>query len=67
MGVAAFIVEGRLILLMDDKYEDCTDGGAKYIDYSGVIFDYINDTTFLLNGKISISWNFYSLIVSLKS
>lgn len=49
MAVAVF-VESRLILLMDEKYEDCTEGGSKYIDYSGVLFDYINDTNFLLNG-----------------
>lgn len=42
---------GKLIILMNEEFEDCTEGGpAKYIDWSGLEYDYVNDTTYFLNG-----------------
>jgi hypothetical protein len=39
------------MLLMSERYEDCTKGGAKFADFSGIEFEYVNDTQFYLNGK----------------
>lgn len=44
-------VDLKVIMLMSDSFEDCSDGGAKYIDYSGLEYDYVNDTTYYLSGK----------------
>ena len=43
--------EAKLVLLMAETFEDCTKGGAKFIDYSGIEFDYVNDTSYVLTGS----------------
>jgi hypothetical protein len=36
-----------------DTYEDCSDGGkAKYIDYSGLEYDYSSDFEYTLTGDL---------------
>lgn len=50
---AISIVNSKLFLLMAESYEDCTEGGAKFVDFSGVEFEYVNDTLFFLNGSTS--------------
>lgn len=45
-------INTKIILLMAEHYEDCTKNGpAKYVDLSGLEFEYVNDTTFYLNGE----------------
>lgn len=35
-----------------ENYKDCsTDGTAKYIDYSDLEYEYVNDTAFFLTGE----------------
>lgn len=41
---------------MSDTFEDCSEGGAKYADYSGLEYDYVNDTTYYLSGKSCSVW-----------
>lgn len=42
-----------------DSYEDCSDGGkAKYIDFSGLEYEYVNDTEYALTGKFNKFNNF---------
>lgn len=52
---AAFsAIESKVIMLMGDAFEDCSQGGAKYVDYSGLEYDYVNDTTYYLSGEFSM-------------
>lgn len=48
----AFIeTDAKIVLLMDEEFKDCTKGGAKYVDYTGLEYIYENDTSYFLNGK----------------
>lgn len=49
-------IDSRIIMLMSDTFEDCSEGGAKYADYSGLEYDYVNDTTYYLSGKSCSVW-----------
>lgn len=43
----------KIFILFNEEFEDCSDRGyAKYIDYSGLSYEYVNDTTYFLNGEI---------------
>jgi hypothetical protein len=44
-------VNSKLFLLMSEQSEDCTEGGAKFVDFSGIEFEYTNDTHYYLSGK----------------
>lgn len=45
----------RVQVFPDETYIDCSDNGvAKYIDYSGLEFEYVNDTEYFLNGKSKV-------------
>jgi hypothetical protein len=44
-------VNSKLFLLMSENFEDCTEGGAKFVDFSGIEFEYTNDTHYYLSGK----------------
>jgi hypothetical protein len=46
-----FNTESKLVLLMGENFEDCTEGGAKFFDYSGLEFEYENDTSYYLTGR----------------
>lgn len=48
--LATRIVSAKVILLMAEEYEDCSEGD-KFMDYSELEYEYANDTSFLLNGK----------------
>jgi hypothetical protein len=43
-------VAAKVLLLMGEKYEDCTKGGAKILDWSDIEFEYTDDTTYFLKG-----------------
>jgi hypothetical protein len=46
------IVGGELHVFPAEEVEDCTKGGkSKYIDWSGLTYDAINDTLFFINGS----------------
>jgi len=41
----------KIVFLMGEKYEDCSTGGSyKFLDYSGLEYEYENDTAFFLTG-----------------
>lgn len=46
------IINSEIFVTLNDKFEDCTkDGPARIVDFSELSFDYVNDTTFFINGK----------------
>lgn len=46
-------VRSKILMLMKEEFEDCTKGGSsKFIDWTGIEFDYVNDTTYFLDGTI---------------
>jgi hypothetical protein len=46
---------------MGENFEDCTEGGSKFADYTGIEFDYVNDTQYYMTGK---SFTILSVAVS---
>ncbi|KAG5676223.1 hypothetical protein PVAND_006072 [Polypedilum vanderplanki] len=61
-------VYGKSLLLMGEKVTDCTKDGAKFGNWSRVQFEYVNDTTYYLNGifkverKIKKPWKMHYYI-----
>lgn len=45
------VVQPKIVMMMSEEFEDCTEGGAKYFDFSGLEYEYVNDTSYFLNGK----------------
>lgn len=44
----------RILVFLGENYEDCSTGGKpKYIDYSGLEYEYFNDTEYFLNGNVT--------------
>ena len=44
-------IESKVLMLMKEGTEDCSEHGSKYIDWSGIEIEYINDTTYYLEGE----------------
>lgn len=50
--IAFKIVNSKIVLLFSEDFEDCTAGGpASHFDVSGLGYEYVNDTTYFLDGK----------------
>lgn len=57
----------KVVLLMDENFVDCTKGGAKYVDYTGLEYVYVNDTTYYLNGeKILLKLQQLSVLIHIR-
>lgn len=51
--IALNVVNSKIVLLFNEEFEDCSKGGhAKFVDFSGLEYDYVNDTTYFLNGEL---------------
>lgn len=46
------IATAKNLILMGERTEECTKGGAKFINMSRVEYEYVDDTTYFLNGEI---------------
>lgn len=45
-------VLAKVRLLLGEGYEDCSTGGqSKFVDYSGIEYEYLTDTDFFIKGK----------------
>lgn len=45
-------VNSKLAVLFGEEFEDCSEGGhAKHIDFSGLGYEYINESAYCLDGK----------------
>jgi hypothetical protein len=48
------LTQSKVAVLFGEEIEDCTEGGkAKYLDFTNLEIEYLNDTCFVLNGKIT--------------
>lgn len=48
---AARAFDAKIIILLSEKFEDCGDPAEKYIDWTGVEYEYVNDTEYYLTGN----------------
>jgi len=53
LAFVAVAAHGKMFLVPGENLEDCTSGGkAKYVDWTGLTYDAINDTLFYMNGEL---------------
>lgn len=47
----AKVLCAKVIILLSEEFEDCGNAGERFIDWSGLQNEYVNDTKFYMTGK----------------